>query len=72
MVIRPSSLSFHAKVRYHQSQEGVIKKLVHQLNLSALLDFEKMLGDAKKSANHPLNNELQLERLFLYYTQIFK
>jgi DNA polymerase-3 subunit delta' len=63
---------FTQKVRYHQSQEGVIKKLAHQLNLSALLDFQKMLGDAKKSANHPLNNELQLERLFLYYTQIFK
>ena len=63
---------FTQKVRYHQSQEGVIKKLVHQLNLSALLDFQKMLGDAKKIANHPLNNELQLERLFLHYTQIFK
>ena len=63
---------FTQKVRYHQSQEGVVKKLVQQLKLSQLLDFHKMLGDAKKSANHPLNNELQLERLFLHYTQVFK
>ena len=63
---------FTQKVRYYQNQEGAIKKLVQQLNLSQLLDFQKMLGDAKKSANHPLNSELQLERLFLHYTQIFK
>ena len=63
---------FTQKVRYHQSHEDVVKKLIQRLNLSALLDFQKMLGDAKKSANHPLNNELQLERLFLHYTQIFK
>ena len=63
---------FTQKVRYYQSQEGAVKKLVQQINLSQLLDFQKMLGDAKKSANHPLNSELQLERLFLHYTQIFK
>lgn len=63
---------FTQKVRYHQSQEGTVKKLVQHLNLSRLLDFLKMLGDAKKSANHPLNNELQLERIFLHYTHIFK
>jgi DNA polymerase III subunit delta' len=63
---------FTQEVRYHQSEEGVVKKLVQQLHLSQLLDFQKMLGDAKKSANHPLNNELQLERLFLHYIQIFK
>lgn len=63
---------FTQKVRYHQSEEGVVKKLAQQLNLVQLLNFQKMLMDAKKSANHPLNNELQLERLFLHYTQIFK
>jgi DNA polymerase III subunit delta' len=63
---------FTQEVRYHPSQEGVVKKLAQQLHLSQLLDFQKMLGDAKKSASHPLNNELQLERLFLHYTQIFK
>jgi DNA polymerase-3 subunit delta' len=63
---------FTQKVRYHQNQEGVVKKLVQQLILTQLLEFQKILGNAKKSANHPLNNELQLERLFLHYTQIFK
>ncbi len=63
---------FTQKVRYHQDQEGTVRKLVQQLILPQLLNFQKMLGNAKKSANHPLNNELQLERLFLHYTQIFK
>jgi len=45
---------------------------VEQLSLSHLLGFLRMLDEAKKSANHPLNNELQLERLFLHYIRIFK
>ncbi len=63
---------FTQKVRYHQSHKSAVQKLCTQLKLMALMDFQKTLGDAKKSATHPLNNELQLERLFLHYTQIFK
>ena len=63
---------FTQKVRYHQSYQSAVQKLCMQLKLTALMDFQKILGDAKKSATHPLNNELQLERLFLHYTQIFK
>ncbi len=63
---------FTQKVRYHQNQDNTLKKLCLQLNLGEMLSFQKMLNDAKKSANHPLNNELQLERLFFHYTQIFK
>lgn len=63
---------FTKKVRYYQSQQGVIQKLSLHLNLAHLMDLQKTLEDAKKSATHPLNNELQLERIFLHYTQIFK
>lgn len=63
---------FTQKVRYHQNHQSAIQKLCLQLKLSALMDFQKTLEDARKSATHPLNNELQLERLFLHYTQIFK
>jgi DNA polymerase-3 subunit delta' len=63
---------FTQKVRYHKSQQSALQKLCMQLKLTALMDFQKTLGDAKKSATHPLNNELQLQRLFLHYTQIFK
>ena len=62
---------FTQKVRYHQNLQGVLTRLSQQLNLSHLLNFQRMLSEAKKSANHPLNNELQLERLFLHYIQIF-
>lgn len=64
--------NFTQKVRYHQSHQSAIQKLCPQIDLAYLMDFQKTLGDAKKSATHPLNNELQLERLFLHYTQIFK
>ena len=62
---------FTQKVRYHQNQESVLKKLAQQVILTRLLEFQSTLSNAKKSANHPLNNELQLERLFLHYIQIF-
>jgi DNA polymerase III subunit delta' len=63
---------FTRKIRYHPNQNVPIKRLVEQLSLSHLLGFLRMLDEAKKSANHPLNNELQLERLFLHYIRIFK
>ena len=59
------------QARYHVAQSLTLKKLAQGLKLASLIDFIKMLADAKKSANHPLNNELQLERLLHHYTQIF-
>jgi DNA polymerase-3 subunit delta' len=60
------------KTHYHLGQTSGIQKLSGQVDLSALLDFLKKLDEAKKSATHPLNNDLQLTRLLHYYTQIFK
>lgn len=58
-------------VRYHPEQKGALQKLAQASNISLLLDLNKKLDEAKKSATHPLNNELQLERLLHHYTQIF-
>lgn len=60
------------KTRYHLAQAPSIQKLSAHVELSALLDFLRKLDEAKKSATHPLNNELQLSRLLHHYTQIFK
>jgi DNA polymerase III subunit delta' len=46
--------------------------LCKSVNLQALLRFQQQLIEAKKLANHPLNNELQLENILLQYTQLFK
>ena len=60
------------KTRYHLAQASGIQKISKHADLSALLDFLRKLDEAKKSATHPLNNDLQLTRLLHYYSQVFK
>ncbi len=59
------------QVRYHTQYTSALQDLSKSVNLSLLLDFNTKLIDAQKMANHPLNNELQLENILLRYTQIF-
>jgi DNA polymerase III subunit delta' len=59
-------------LHYHVSHGNALQALCKSVNLQALLNFQHKLTDAKKTANHPLNNELQLENILLQYTQLFK
>ena len=59
-------------LHYHVQYTGTLQVLCKSVNFKALLSFQDKLLDAKKTANHPLSNELQLENLLLQYTQIFK
>jgi DNA polymerase III subunit delta' len=59
-------------LHYHTQHTSALQVLCKSVNLQALLSFQDKLLDAKKTANHPLSNELQLENLLLQYTQIFK
>jgi DNA polymerase-3 subunit delta' len=59
------------EVRYHAKYTSALQALTKSVNLGLLLDFQRKLDEARKSATHPLNNELQLEGLLLQYTHIF-
>ncbi|BCM25066.1 DNA polymerase III subunit delta' [Methyloradius palustris] len=59
------------QVRYHGSHRTALQALAKSVNLGLLLDFNKKMDEARKAANHPLNSELQLESIFLLYTQLF-
>ena len=59
-------------LHYHSQHSSALQVLCKSVNLKALLSFQNKLLDAKKTANHPLSNELQLENLLLQYTQLFK
>lgn len=59
------------EVRYHGQHSSALQALSKSVDLGPLLDFQHKLDEARKSATHPLNNELQLESLLLQYTQIF-
>lgn len=59
------------KVRYHNQHANALQALAKSVDLGLLLEFQRKLNEARKSAQHPLNNELQLEAIFLNYTQLF-
>lgn len=57
--------------RYHLRQQVALQALGKSVDLSALLMFQRQVDDARRSATHPLNNELQLETLMLQYSKLF-
>ena len=56
---------------YHSQQVQALQALCKSVNLGVLLQYQRSLIGAKKSANHPLSNEMQLEQLLLQYTHVF-
>lgn len=63
--------SLTGQIRYYQQYTSAMQSLAGSVNLGAALDFQRKLDEARRSAAHPLNHELQLESLFLQYTQLF-
>lgn len=59
------------KLQYHTQHIIALQALCKSVNLNLLLIFQQKLLDAKKMANHPLSNEMQLENILLSYTKIF-
>jgi DNA polymerase III subunit delta' len=59
-------------LRYHTQQSNTLQILAKSVNLPLLLRFQDTLLEARKTANHPLSNEAQLENILLQYTKIFK
>lgn len=59
-------------LHYHSQHAAALQALCKSVNLMLLLNFQTKLLEAKKTANHPLSNEVQLEQLLLQYTQLFK
>jgi len=66
-------LSFHTQQSYYfTNEEKRIQSQAKQINLNALLLFTNELNDLKKIASHPVNQELQLQNIFIKYKQIFE
>ncbi len=59
------------KSHYHTAQSNTLQALSKSVNLMLLLQFHQSLVDMKKTASHPLSNEMQLEHLLLKYTTLF-
>lgn len=59
-------------LRYHSAYSNAFQVLSKSVNLKLLLNFQDKLVEAKKTADHPLSNEVQLENILLQYTQLFK
>lgn len=57
---------------YHVAMVKPLQALAKSVNLNGLLEFQRVLVQAKQTANHPLSQELQLETLLLQYKRVFK
>ena len=66
------TICIHAqKIHYHVAHTKPLQLLCKSVNLKSLLSFQQKLLEYKKTANHPLSNEMQLENILLNYTKIF-
>jgi DNA polymerase III subunit delta' len=65
------SYKLASSLRYHAQQANALQALAKSVNLRLLLNFQDKLIEAKKTANHPLSNEAQLENILLQYVQLF-
>ena len=59
------------EIRYHALQSASLQDLAKGVDLPKLLDFQRLLNEARRSSQHPLNAELQVESLMIQYTQLF-
>jgi len=66
-----ANLKLAGEVRYHETYRNALQHLSANLDMGLLFDLQRKLDQARKSATHPLNSELQLENLLLQYIQIF-
>jgi DNA polymerase-3 subunit delta' len=66
-------LSFHTQQSYYfKNEEKFIHSQAKKISLNAILLFTKELNELKKIASYPVNQELQLQNIFIKYKQIFE
>lgn len=65
-------LSLHQlPLRYHAGEEATMASLSQHLQLAKLFALQQQIHRYKLTAQHPLNQELQLEQLLLQYKKLF-
>jgi len=64
------SCKLGGRVRYHPDLQRALRQHAERLPLQGLLDYQKQLNAAQRSAHHPLNVRLAIEALLLGYTQL--
>ena len=66
-----ASVHLTGEARYHAQLAASLQALAKGVDLPRLLDFQRLLLEARRTAQHPLNAELQVESLMIQYTQLF-
>jgi len=57
---------------YYHTITPAMQALSKSVDLKTMLQFQQVLLEAKKTANHPLSKEIQVENMLLQYTKLFK
>lgn len=58
-------------VHYNKPHATALQAMAKRVDLPKLLDYLRVLNEARRTAQHPLNNELQVESLMIQYVQLF-
>lgn len=58
-------------LRYHPGEVATLQTLASKLDMARLLAFQQQLNRFRMTAQHPLNQELQLEQLLIQYKKMF-
>lgn len=66
------SFKLSKQIRYHLPHVSALQGLAEKVNLSGLFELQKKTNELRLLANHPLNQELQMESLLLDYTRLFR
>lgn len=66
-----ASAKLAGTVRYFPDRASSILKLSGSVSAASLMRYQKELLVARRASNHPLNQRLLLETLFLSYRQLF-
>lgn len=66
------SMRLARRVRYHPAHSAAIDALVSQASLDRLLAFQDRLALVRRTIDHPLNQRLMLESLFIGYAEALR
>lgn len=61
------TLRLAGRVRYHPARFGTLADLVRDVTPDRLMDFSQRLASVRRAIDHPLNQRLMFESLFLAY-----
>lgn len=70
-VLDLTMLTIKLPPKFYPKQVNILSKQISKISKEKLFSYSDLLASAQKISEHPLNNKIQAERLFLEYGKLF-